>query len=97
MKEEKEKKELDLTIEDEMKNGMRLEFLPGNIGRVLIKRPHHGIVRLYISEVNLFFSKRFTVGWDKNARKYRATISGSARNFAGPSFLAVLDGVRSFK
>ena len=94
--EEKQNEKIKLTIEDEMKNGMRLDFLPGGVGRVLIKRPHHEIIHLYISEVSQIFSKRFTVGWDKNARKIRATIYGSSHSFAGPSFLSVLDEVRSF-
>lgn len=97
MKEDEMKNGVEMTIEDEMKNGMRLEFLPRGIGRVLIKRPHRETVRLYISEVHQHFSKQFTVGWDESAKKFRATIFGSAQSFAGPTFLAVLDEVRSFK
>lgn len=87
-----------LTIEDEMKDGgMILEFLPRGHGRVLIKRPHRQTVRLYISEVHQHFSKRFTVDWDEKSQKIRAIINGTEQKFSGPSLLAVLDEVRSFK
>lgn len=85
------------TLEEIMKDGTALEFLPDGIGRVLLKRPHENIVSLKISEVTQYFSHRFNVRWDANSQKFRATIFRSTRNFSGPTLPAVLNKVRSFQ